>query len=246
MASDFPRNESDNEQDRASLGDSLRRTMRELVQARAPDDDLAAARRALRVWQNKRFATTYSDLAAQPRYAAAVDFFLTELYGDADMTARDEDLISVLPVMVKLLPAAALETIRDALAFEVLCERLDTDVARNLASTRLDVESYGKAFRECGQPALRRRQIEYVTQIGQALDRLTRWPMITATLRLMRKPAASAGLSALQEFLERGFTAFKQMHGATDFLATIVRRETAIVDRLFAAHPRPFELEDGS
>ena len=235
-----------NDRRNTSLGESLRLTMRELIEARVPDRGIADAKQAVRVFQNRRFARTYADLAAQPRYAAAVDFFLIELYGDADLTARDADLMKVLPVMVKLLPAAALETIRDALAFEVLCERLDAGVARNLASTQLDLKSYGEAFRRCGQPMLRQQQIAYVDHIGHALDRLARLPMIGTTLRLMRAPARSAGLSALQAFLERGFSSFKQMRGAEHFLATIVRRETAIVERLFAAHSRPFDVENGS
>jgi hypothetical protein len=234
------------DQDAKALGQSLRATMRDLVAARKPAGPLAAAKHRVRIWQNERFAATYADLAAQPRYAPAVSFFLDELYGDTDMSARDADLIRVLPVMIKLLPAPALETIRDALAFETLCERLDADVAREVGDARLTETSYGEAFRRCGQPALRRKQIEHVEHIGRALDRLTRWPMIGTTLRLMRVPANSARLGALQDFLERGFAAFKHMRGAERFLATIVERESAIVERLFAAHPRPFHFEDGS
>jgi hypothetical protein len=234
------------DQDTKALGESLRATMRNLVAARRPAGPLAAAKHRVRAWQNKRFAATYADLAAQPRYAPAVGFFLDELYGDTDMSARDTDLSRVLPVMISLLPAPALETIRDALAFETLCERLDADVARELGASRLSQKSYGEAFRRCGQPVLRRKQIAHVDHVGKALDRLTRWPMIGTTLRLMRVPAKGAGLGALQDFLERGFAAFKHMRGAEHFLATIVERETAIVERLFAAHPRPFHLEDGS
>jgi hypothetical protein len=232
------------ERDKKALAASLRRTMHELIESRHPSPDLEAARHRIRVWQNRRFARTYADLAAQPRYRAAVAFFLVELYSDADTSARDADLERVLPALVRIAPAPALETIRDALAFEALCERLDAGVARHLGSSRLTVATYGDAFRACGQPALRRRQIEYVDSVGHALERLTRWPMIGTTLRLMRGPAKSAGLAVLQDFLERGLSAFRAMRGADEFLATIVERETAIVKRLFDADPRPFELED--
>ena len=229
--------------ERAALGDDLRQTMRDLVEARKSDPGLATTKRDLRIWQNKRFAETYADLLVQPRYAPAVEFFLNELYGDVDFAARDADLMRVLPLMVKVLPVGALESIRDALAFEQLGEQLDAEVARHLGSSQLDLRTYGEAFRKCGRPELRRKQIDQVVQIGHALDRLARWPMISATLRLMRAPASSAGVSALHGFLDRGFTAFKRMRGGADFLATIARRETVIVERLFAAHPRPFELE---
>jgi hypothetical protein len=160
------------------------------------------------------------------------------------MTARDADVVRVLPLMIRMLPAAALQTIRDALAFEALSERLDVQLARHVGSRPLDLISYGEAFRACGQRDAREAQIRCVNQIGGALDRTTRWPLIGTTLKVMRGPARAAGLGELQEFLEAGHSAFRQMHGAEEFLATIVKRETAIVERLFAGHSQPFDLED--
>jgi hypothetical protein len=226
------------------LGTSLRVTMAALVAARAPHPGIAAAKRAVRFWQNQRFARTYADLSGNPRYRPAVEFFLRELYGDVDMTARDADLVRVLPLMIKTLPAVVLQTVRDALAFEALSEQLDAEVARHLGDRPLDLASYGAAFRACGQRAERERQIHCVNQIGSALDRTTRWPLIAATLKLMRAPARAAGLEELQRFLESGYAAFKQMRGAEEFLATIAKRETTIVERLFSGHPRPFDLEE--
>jgi len=230
--------------DSAELAASLRVTMAELVAARVPHPETAAAKRAVRSWQNQRFARTYADLSRNPRYHDAVEFFLRELYGDVDMTARDADVVRVLPLMIKMLPAVALQTIRDALAFEALSERLDTELARCLGNRPLDLISYGTVFRNCGQRDAREQQVRCVNQIGSALDRTTRWPLIGATLKLMRVPARAAGLEKLQAFLEGGYSAFKQMRGAEDFLATIAKRETAIVERLFEGHPRPFDLEE--
>lgn len=242
-----PRRDDGELRDSLALGDQLRQTMRALSAARRAAPEFALAKHRVRVWQNRRFAATYADLRAEPRYQPAVEFFLTELYGEADLSvARDADIERVLPVMIKMLPAPALETILDALVFETLCEELDGIVARELGSARLTVAVYADAFRRAGRNEERQRQIAYVSEIGRALDRLTRWPMIGTTLRLMRAPARATGLAALQEFLERGFVAFKYMRGADAFLATITERETALVERLFAGDPRPFDLEDES
>jgi hypothetical protein len=232
------------ETDDTGLAATLRATMAELVASRVPHPETAAPKRAVRIWQNQRFARTYADLSRNPRYRAAVEFFLRELYGDADITARDADMARVLPLMIKLLPAVALQTVRDALAFEAHSERLDTELARHLGNRPLDEISYGEAFRACGRREQREQQVRCVNQVGTALDRTTRWPLIGTTLKLMRAPARAAGLEKLQEFLEGGYTAFKQMRGAEEFLATIAKRETAIVERLFAGHPRPFDLEE--
>ena len=232
------------EHDAEALAASLRSTMVVLVAERVPRPEIATIKQEVRRWQNRRFEHTYRDLALNPRYRAAIDFFLCELYGDSDMTARDADMARILPLMIRVLPATALQTIRDALAFEALSERLDTDLAAQLGNRHLDDESYGVAFRACGRRADRESQIRCVSEIGHALDRMTRWPLIRTTLRLMRVPAGAAGLGILQAFLEGGYAAFREMHGAQEFLATIAERENAIVERLFAAHPRPFDLED--
>ena len=49
-----------------------------------------------------------------------------------------------------------------------------------------------------------------------------------------------AGLIELQDFLERGFVAFRDMRGAGEFLATVRERETAIVNGLFSGAQDPF------
>jgi len=70
--------------------------------------------------------------------------------------------------------------------------------------------------------------------VGSALDRYTRNPLLRASLRLMRGPAAIAGLGVLQAFLERGFDTFRDMGGAREFLDTVARRERELASRLFA------------
>ena len=238
--------EPDDSKDKAKIAASLRQTMAELVAARRAEPEFIEAKKALRVFQNRRFAHTYADLARDPRYQDAIAFFLYELYGDADMTARDTELVRVLPVMTKMLPAVALQTIQGALAFEALSERLDSNVARCLGNTPLDETTYAAAFVSCGQRELRERQMLYVGEIGRALDRMTRWPMIKTSLKLMRAPARAAGLQTLQEFLESGYNAFASMRGADEFVATITRREAEIVERLFAGDPRLFDGEEGA
>ena len=236
--------EPDDSKDKATIAASLRQTMAELVAARRADPEFVAAKQAVRAFQNLRFARTYADLARDPRYQNAIAFFLYELYGEADMTARDADVVRVLPVMTKMLPAVALQTIRDALAFEALAERLDSDLARWLGNTPIDDTTYAAAFVSCGQREQREKQMRYVGEIGRALDRMTRWPMVKTSLKVMRAPARAAGLQTLQEFLESGYNAFANMGGADEFVATIIRREAQIVERLFAGDPRPFDGED--
>jgi len=59
-------------------------------------------------------------------------------------------------------------------------------------------------------------------------------------LSMMRQPARLAGLAPLQDFLERGFAAFRAMHGAADFLRIINERETGILEVIAGGALAPF------
>ena len=77
-------------------------------------------------------------------------------------------------------------------------------------------------------------------QLGAALDRYVRTPLIGTALKMMRQPARVAGYSALQDFLERGFAAFRRMGGADEFLAAVAVRETRLHDAIVAGANDPF------
>jgi hypothetical protein len=65
---------------------------------------------------------------------------------------------------------------------------------------------------------------------------------VGGTLKLMRRPAHLAGLGDLQDFLERGYASFRGMKGTDEFLATLRKRETEILNRLFSAKAEPFAI----
>jgi hypothetical protein len=86
-----------------------------------------------------------------------------------------------------------------------------------------------------GRPADREAQILLMRRVADALDVYTRNPLLRHSLRLMRTPARLAGLPELQAFLEAGFDTFREMHGAQQFLDTVVQRERALAAWLFNA-----------
>ena len=197
--------------------------------------------RALKAWQSDRLARTYPDLLASARYHDAALFFLNELYGPKDVTKRDEDVAKILPKLTALLPAAALSAIADAVELDELSETLDQAVLRaHGAEENISEQCYATAYQAGSARGARVRQIALTQEICTAVDKLTHIPLLLTTLKLMRSPAKLAGLFELQRFLEVGFTTFKGMKGAKEFIGIIVRRETLLMERLFAGTPNPF------
>jgi hypothetical protein len=225
---------------------SEKRLIEELERARRLDGtrqrspELAAALDRLARWQACRLNATYADLARDPRYAQAIAFFGSDLYGPGDFSGRDADLARVVPIMVRMLPEAVVATMATAMELSALSRELDRTLLRELGDDTLSVPTYCAAYRACANRPARKRQIALIIDVGRALDHYVHRAFLRQTLRLMRRPAKVARLSALQDFLERGFTSFAGMHGADQFLVTIEARETALMEAIFAGDRAPF------
>ncbi|HKQ12657.1 MAG TPA: hypothetical protein VJT80_04445 [Steroidobacteraceae bacterium] len=209
----------------------------------ARDQHRLAGLQALQFWQSQRLERTYADYAAEPRYRAAIEFFMQDLYGPHDFARRDRDLRKVLYQWERLLPERALQALVHALELEALSLALDIATADALGEAALTAEAYAIAYRHAGRRSDRQRQIWLTVAAGRALDSLIEQPAIGIGLRAARLPARVLGVATLQAFLERGYKAFKRMAGAGELLQAIEQRETTIMHRLFAGSSDPYRLD---
>jgi hypothetical protein len=223
-----------------SVAQRLETHLRALRALRGEGTRAPARLAELKRWQAQRLTRTYADYAAQPRYRAATAFFIDDLYGPKDFSSRDQAMLRILPVMSRLLPGSAVETAAISIELEALSEDLDHRLAAALASGPITDGSYADAYRKSATRAERERQVDLIDAAGHRLDEVVGKPMLGSTLALMRHPARMAGLADLQDFLERGFGAFRDMKGADEFLAAVKSRETRILNRLFSAAADPF------
>jgi hypothetical protein len=200
------------------------------------DPALRERMRNLAAFQAQRLADTYRDLQGTPRHGPAVEFFLTDLYGPQDLTERDAQILRALDKLKRFLPPGALQALARAFELHVLSIELDAATAAALPGPdRIDAATYAGAYRTAGRRADRERQIALIGDIGSLLDGLAHRPEVGLAVRLARAPAHAAGYGQLQDFLERGFHAFRQMNGAAEFLAAIDQRERALLETLFGA-----------
>jgi hypothetical protein len=213
---------------------------RRLKAAAGADAARGARLRELRAWQAARLERTYADLRREPRYARAVEFFLSDLYGPQEFADRDRDLARALRYLQRALPAAALDVLAQAIELEVLTAELDQAMVAVLTAGPITAGSYAAAYRAVGRRAARARQIELITDVGALLERVVRHAWIAPALRVAHAPAHAAGFGALQDFLERGFAAFRHMRGAGRFLQIIRERESCCMDTIYAGSDVPW------
>lgn len=215
-----------------SVLDHLEQVARER-QRRAADPKLARAVLLVKRFQHARFEATYRDLLASPRFAAAARFFLDDLYGPHDFTDRDAQFARIVPGLVRLFPADLVATVALLAELHALSEQLDSLMGAALEDGRLDAAAYARAWAAVGRREQRWRQIRLMRMVGDALDRYTRMRGLRHSLRLMRAPARVAKLTALHQFLERGFDTFRDLGGAAEFLDLIENREKGLATALF-------------
>ena len=211
-------------------------TVAQLRKARAANPELNSRVLWLKDYQARRFANSYPDLLQAPRHRPATEFFLRELYGPQDFSDRDAQFVKVVPALVRLFPDEVVRTAGHLAKLHALTEQLDSAMASQLSSSAAITRiNYVNAWNACGQPDVRRQQLDLTMAIGRSLDKLTRRRTLRHALHLMRHPAKVAGFSALQQFLESGFDAFAQMKGAEVFLTTVEQRESRLANALWHA-----------
>jgi hypothetical protein len=198
--------------------------------------------RALAGFQADRLSATHGDLLESDRFGPAASFFLTDLYGDRDYSPRDEDMERVYPVMIRMMPKGALESIAKGMEVHALTQELDYQMAQVLGrelrtGRKLSAEKYADAYRNCDNEAERERQIRLIGEVGRALDRVVHHTLVYQTVLLAHGPAHMAGFGALHDFIERGFVAFRHMKDADEFIDTIQKRELAIMAAILRGDP---------
>lgn len=206
---------------------------------RSGNPDLMAANAAIKRFQARRFEATYPDLLQSRRYQPAARFFLHELYSDKDYAQRDQQFARIAHTICKLFPQSVVDTAAALAQVHALTEQLDDAMAHaylalpSATQKHSDAARYIASWRQVSNPAARHQQLDVVLALGQSLDSLTRKPGLRLLLKMMRGPAAAAGLGSLQTFLESGFDAFQTMRGADEFLKLIAKREADWIEQLF-------------
>jgi len=197
----------------------------------------------LQQWQRARIARSFSDLATDEGCRPAVRFFLSELYGGLDFRERDQEMEKVMPLMIRLLPDHALESLANAFELQAISLEYDMEIAAEMARRgirKLNMNRYCDLVLASDDRPGRERQIALIRDLGHELERLVRKPWINYLVRLMRGPAHAAGFGKLQEFLEEGLVSFRALEDPGYFIETIYERESAALQKLHSGDRNPF------
>ena len=201
----------------------------------------------LRSWQAERMKTTYADLVADAQYRPAALFLLNDIYNPREYGVREGEVEHLRDFLSGFLPGSTTRMLDEAIELYRLTDALDVKLARVLVDRlgmrdELDVALYAEGYRVCGNYEQRLEQIETIVGLLKEVLAGSRNPMVGMALRLAHKPAKAAGWGDLFDFLERGYAAIKSLPPSNEFINIIQRRETRILNQIYAGDPDPFTI----
>lgn len=128
-----------------------------------------------------------------------------------------------------MLPLRALETTASAVELNARVVEANIAICRALlVEDKLPVTITERDYFVANRAALSLDEsielVRLTTTVGRTLSSLVRIPMIGRTLRLMRGPARATGFAALQQFLETGFSTFRNIPDVAYFLDVFEQR----------------------
>ena len=209
-------------------------------QYRSDEESLRQFRHFIK-WQVAYLLPFFSEFESRPDTAAAVEFIVSDLMGSG-ISARDADVARIIPIMVRLLPDNALQALASAMELNARTLAINLANCRDL-SERTDISKgiserdFCATFRSTTSLEECLELIDLTIVLGHTLKRLVRSRMLRMTLRTMHYPAHAAGFSAMQDFLEKGYTTFHAIDDVDYFLGQFAERITTVFTRICE---RPF------
>ena len=226
--------------DRKTAAANFRKQMQrsnELHHSYLEDASLAKQYDHFTQWQMAYLLTMFTDLHEQPGYTDAINFTMSDLAG-VGISDRDRDLERAAPAITTMLPRKALETIAAAAKLNASVLRVNLGIFNHLLEAgemRDDIShrAYCVACRETSSLDECLGLVKLAVELGGTLKTLVKVPLLGGMLAAMRGPAHAAGFGALQEFLESGYSTFKEIPDIEHFLEEIDGRMTEFFTALF-------------
>lgn len=193
-------------------------------------------------WQFEYLLQFFSDLYGEPGYREAIDFIITDLAG-ANISDRDRDLERAAPAITTMLPLRALDTTASAAELNARVIEANIGICRALLvgddlPATITERDYFVASRAALTLDESTELVHLTTSVGRTLSSLVRVPMIGRTLRLMRGPARATGFAALQQFLETGYSTFRNIPDIGYFLDVF---ENRLIEVFREVHTGPLQ-----
>lgn len=201
-------------------------------------DTFIKLKKALQIFQSKRLNKTYKDLKQNPEYIEMSNFFFNKLYAPKDFTFRNESIEKLHRKLNGKLNYKIINAVSKVIELHYLSDKLDDEMVLKMMDLcidqNMDLKEYQKVYKALDNYDQRIYQINLGAEITPFFHNLSKKWIITVSLEAVKKASYFFDIKQIIDFVYEGFNAFKKINNIDFFVNTIVKREIAWHNEIWA------------
>lgn len=202
-------------------------------------DSFLNLKRALQAFQSVRINETYDDLKEIPEYEKIGDFFFNRLYAPEDFSFRNTSMKKLHKVLDGKIYQNMITAVTKVIELHDISDEQDDLMVEKMIETGVDesmnMAQYQEIYRSLDNYDQRVYQIDLSCEVARIFHGLSKKWIVAVSLKTVKATAALFGISQIIDFIYEGYVAFKTIDNIDFFIDTVMERELAWHNEIWAA-----------
>ncbi|MBU1343260.1 MAG: hypothetical protein KKE44_01590 [Proteobacteria bacterium] len=198
-------------------------------------------KRALQIFQSERLNRTYEDIKNDPQYKKLGNFFFNKLYAPEDFSFRDTSMKKLHKVLDGKIYKNMLTAVTKVIELHELSDELDNLMVKKMMAQGIDenltMDEYKEIYTSLDNYDQRIYQINLSAEVTRIFHGLSKKWIVAISLKTVKTTAVLFGIKDIIDFIYDGYVSFKTIDNIDFFLNTMVDRETAWHNEIWAGQP---------
>lgn len=201
-------------------------------------DSFLSLKRALQAFQSERLNRTYLDLESDPEYKKIGHFFFKKLYAPEDFSFRNTSMKKLHKVLDGKIYKNMLTAVTKVIELHDISDEQDDLMVDKMIESGVDesitMDEYKKIYKSLDNYDQRIYQINLSAEVTRIFHGLSKKWIVAVSLKTVKTTASLFGIKEIIDFIYDGYTSFKTIDNIDFFIETMLERETAWHNEIWA------------
>lgn len=201
-------------------------------------DQFLTLKRALQDFQSRRINRTYKDIESDPEFSRIGEFFFKKLYAPEDFSFRDTSMKKLHKTLDGKVYQNMVTAVTKVIELHDISDEQDDLMVEKMLEQGVDssmtMDQYQEIYRSLDNYDQRIYQINLSAEVTRIFHGLSKKWIVAVSLKTVKATAAIFGIQEIIDFIYQGYTAFKAIDNIDFFVNTMVERETAWHNEIWA------------
>lgn len=201
-------------------------------------DNFIKLKRALQEFQSGRITRTYKDIEADPEFAKIGNFFFNKLYAPQDFSFRDTSMKRLHKALDGKIYKNMLTAVTKVIELHDISDEQDDLMVKKMIETGVDesmtMAQYQNIYVSLDNYDQRVYQINLSAEVTRIFHGLSKKWIVAVSLNTVKTAAVMFGVKEIIDFIYDGYVSFKTIDNIDFFVDTMVQRELAWHNEIWA------------